>query len=478
MIVNTIIKKYKSVPVTVKAGIWFTICNILLKGIAFITIPIFTRILSPEEYGLYTIYLSWYSILSIFVCLNLYYGVFNKAMIKFQNDRDRFTSSMQGLVLTLGILFFLIYFVLNSFFNRIFELSTSIMCLMFVEMTITPMKQFWIGRKRFEYKYLGVVIVSILGSLANAILGILFIYWFKQGAYSRIWASVLTESVIGGIILFSQFYKGKAFFHKEYWKYALMFNIPLLPHYLSGIVLNQGDRIVIQKILGNAPVALYSIAYNVSMISQLVTTAIAQVLTPWLYSCLEKKKYESINKRLRSMMMVVALLCFIITLLAPELVWIMGSDTYAEAIFAIPPIAASVFFIYMYSVYSNFEFYFEKRSFIAIASTVAGVLNVLLNILFVPMFGYVAAAYTTLFCYIIYSYSHYMFCLKICKKELDGKFILETKSFGIISVIVIFLSSFSFVLYKTIILRYLSVVIILTFIFIKRDSVIAMVKNE
>ena len=51
------------------------------------------------------------------------------------------------------------------------------------------------------------------------------------------------------IIVF-QFCKGKEFFSKEYWGYALRIGIPIVPHYLSGIILNQGDRIMIDKMVG------------------------------------------------------------------------------------------------------------------------------------------------------------------------------------------------------------------------------------
>ncbi len=80
----------------VKAAMWFTICSFLQKGIQFITVPIFTRLLTKEQYGLYNVYNSWSQIVLIFASLNLFYGVFNNGMLKFETDRDRFVSSVQG----------------------------------------------------------------------------------------------------------------------------------------------------------------------------------------------------------------------------------------------------------------------------------------------------------------------------------------------------------------------------------------------
>ena len=81
MSVNGILDKYKKIPLPVKAGIWFTICNLLQRGISILTVPIFTRLLTPDQYGVYSLYLSWLNILTIFTSLNLYYGVFNKARV-------------------------------------------------------------------------------------------------------------------------------------------------------------------------------------------------------------------------------------------------------------------------------------------------------------------------------------------------------------------------------------------------------------
>lgn len=117
-------QKYKKVSAPVKASIWFTVCNAIQKGISLLSTPIFTRLLTPEQYGTYTVYQSWYQIISIFATLNLFYGVFNNGMTKFPNDKRTFTSSMQGLSTTLTVALFCIYLIRPSFWNELLELSS------------------------------------------------------------------------------------------------------------------------------------------------------------------------------------------------------------------------------------------------------------------------------------------------------------------------------------------------------------------
>lgn len=472
---------YINLNIAVKVGIWYTFCNIIQRGVSIITVPIFTRVLSTEQYGMYSLYLSWLNILSVFTSLNLYYGVFNKAMVKYEDDRDRYVSAMQGLTITLSVIFFTIYILFRKEWNKFFGLSTVVMCMMCLEMLVTPSLQFWSGRQRFEYKYKALVIISIIKTVLNPVLGIAAVLLSVHKTEARIFATLVVEMIICGSLMIYQFIKGKAFYVKKYWKYSILFNIPLIPHYLSGTLLNQGDRIVIQKLGTATEVALYSVAYNVGMLTQLITNAISQAVTPWLYGCLKRKEYKDINKRLDVLMILVGMGCFLLMLFAPEIVYIFASRQYNNAVYVIPPIAASVFFIYVYNIYSNFEFYFEKRIFITIASVISAAVNIVLNCVFIPIFGYVAAGYTTLVCYFIYAYAHYIFSNKICIKQLGGLRVFKPTVLNIMSVIMIMGCFIVSLLYKVTLIRYCVICVYVLIIFSKRKKIMDimnMIKNK
>jgi len=83
--------KYENMHAGARAAIWFAFSNVIQKGIALLTTPIFTRLLTTEQYGEYTLYQSWYQVISIIATLNLYYSVFNNGMTKYPKDRDGFT---------------------------------------------------------------------------------------------------------------------------------------------------------------------------------------------------------------------------------------------------------------------------------------------------------------------------------------------------------------------------------------------------
>ena len=400
-----------------KAALWFTVCSFLQKGISFITVPIFTRLMPTEQYGTFTIYISWYQILNIISSLYLFNGVYDNGLSKFDDDRDKLSSTFLGLTLSITTVEFFVYCLLSSTINKMTGLSSEFIILMFVEALFTPALAFWSARQRFEYKYKRLVAVTLVKSVLSPLLGIYLVNRTSGLAIGRVISTVTIESIFGVIFLIVQFRKGKTFFDKKYWNYGAKLAIPIIPHYLSGMVLNQGDRIVIDRMVGKSEVALYGLASSIGMLVQIFVTAVNSAITPWMYNNMKKGQAAVMKRSLNGVMCFIAIISVGLMLVCPEVTLIFGSEKYSQSVEAIPPIAASVFFIFLYGILSFPEFYFEKTKFLAASSLIAACINIVLNILFIPIFGYVAAGYTTLFCYMLYALGHYIVSRRILQKN-------------------------------------------------------------
>ena len=134
-------------------SIAYAVCSILQRCLSFITLPLFTRLLTTEQYGQYTIYQSWQGILSIVLTLNLAYGSFSTAMVKYEKDRDGYISSIEGICLLLSLVFLAIYFPFRTFWNKVFELPTLFVVIMVVAMLTSTATSLWAGKMRFQFKY-------------------------------------------------------------------------------------------------------------------------------------------------------------------------------------------------------------------------------------------------------------------------------------------------------------------------------------
>lgn len=473
MNIKGLLNKYKHSSVQIKAALWFAACSILQKGISFIVVPIFTRVLTTEQYGTYSLYLSWLQILTIITSLYLYYGVFTNGMNNYDTDRDRYISSMQGLTLSITAVVFIVFLVTQNTWSSVLGLAPHLIFLMFIEMAVTPALSFWSGRQRFEYKYRKLVIVTLCKSIVNPVLGLIMVSLAEDKATARILSVVIVEVCFCGVIMVYQFLKGKCWIDIKYWKFALGMAIPLLPHYLSGMILNKGDQIMISKMVSTSAVAFYSVAYNIGMLVQIFTNAISNSFTPWIYQRIKADKYEKIPETINFLMLLVAAISLCLMLLSPELVLLFGSSGYASAAYVIPPVAASVFFIFLYNILSTPQFYYEKTSFLMASSLLAAVINLGLNYIFIKQYGYVAAGYTTLVCYVLYSIGHAIVSRRVMKEFMPGKTLFDYRCVIGMSVFVICAGIGCNFLFDHRVIRYALLLAFVVIAYIKRDTLMA-----
>lgn len=433
------IDKYHKLSPQVKASAWFAACSVLQKGISTITVPIFTRLMTDEQYGTFTLYNTWSNLLTIITSLYLFNGVLNNAMVKYEDDRDRYIASMQGLTILMTTVVFVIYVVTQGVWYRVINLAPVYMIIMFIEMLFAPALSYWSGKQRFEYKYVKLVIVTVIKSVLNPVVGLIAVYYSVEKDLARIISIVAVEVVICGIIMVYQFVRGKVFFVKEYWKYALKLGFPLLPHYLSGMILNRGDTVVIEHLVGRSKVAYYGVAYNIGFLVQLFTNAIGNAFIPWMYQKIKGKDYAKIGKTVNILLLFVSAIAFGVMLLAPEAIWIFGDSGYASAVYVVPPVAASVFFIFLYNLLAVPQFYYEKTNYMLFASIAAALVNIVLNFIFIDKFGYVAAGYTTLVCYVFYSFGHFIISKSILKEKIgeNAGVMFDTKVLFLLSIMII-----------------------------------------
>ena len=477
MINNTSLSKYKALPVQVRASLWFLICSFLQKGISVIATPIFTRLLSTAEYGQYGAFDSWLQIITIFVSLQLYSGVYTQGLVKFSDDRHCFSSSIQGLTFVLATSWTIVYLLFRSYWNDLFSLTTVQMLAMLVMIWSTSVFNLWAGEQRVEYKYLTLVIVTLAVSVAKPAVGIVFVKCATDKVTARILGLALVELIGYSFFFFLQMKRGKHFYSIKYWKHALLFNIPLIPHYLSQTVLNSADRIMIKDMIGDSAAGIYSLAYSISLIMTLFNTSLMQTISPWMYQRIKEKKERSIAPIAYITLILIASVNLILILFAPEAVAIFAPKEYHDAVWIIPPVAMSVFFMYSYDLFAKFAFYYEKTKLIMIASVFGAILNIILNYIFIHMFGYIAAGYTTLACYIVYAVLHYVFMVKVCYEQGGIKQPYETKIILAISFAFVIAGFLLMMTYNNPYLRYGFVGIVLLVVIIKRKKIVSIFKR-
>lgn len=474
---KSLLQKYRNIPRPARASVWFLICSFLQKGISVITTPIFTRLLTTAEYGEFSVFNSWLGIVTIIVSLELYAGVYTQGLVKFEDDRAKFASSLQGLSCTLAVIWTAIYLLFHNFWNSIFSLTTVQMLAMLIMIWSTAVFNFWAAEKRVTYSYQSLVLITLIISLAKPLIGIVFVLLAEDKVTARILGLALVELVGYSWMLFGQMRRGKVFCDKKYWKYALVFNLPLVPHYLSQIVLSSSDRLMIDAMIGASAAGIYTLAYSLSQIMTLFNTALIQTIEPWLYQKIKADKLNDISKVAYPAMIGIAAINLLLIIFAPEAVAIFAPVEYHDAIWVIPPVAMSVFFMFCYCFFANFEFYFEKTKFIMVASIGGAILNLVLNWIFIKTFGYYAAGYTTLVCYILYAIGHYAFMRKVSRAFLADKKVYDTKILLLISCLFVGAGFLIMLTYHYIFIRYGIIIVASIIVILNRKKIMNFIQE-
>ncbi|MBR4864478.1 MAG: oligosaccharide flippase family protein [Oscillospiraceae bacterium] len=472
--------KIKSIPEGVKASVAYTACSILQRCLSMVTMPLFTRILTQEQYGQFTLYTTWMNILTIFITLNLAYGSFPKAMVRFEKDRTGYVAAVQNITVLLGGIFLLLYLPLQNLWNPILDLPTPIVLLMVGEMIFQCALLCWYGQRRFENKYKSVVFVTLAVAVTAPLLAFILVSCSEDKGYARIMGYSFVNIAVGLIFFVTALIRGKGGVKKEYWKYALCFNIPLIPYYLSQVVFNQSDIIMIEHLSGahsTDNVAMYGVAYNLATLMTFVLNSINGSYVPWFYGKIKEKKGEDNRPLANSIAILMAFLLLAVIAVAPELINILAADGYEAAVWVVPPVAMSILLLFYAQLFINLEFYFERKTMLVWGSIGSAVINIVLNWLLIPVFGFVAAGYTTLASYIVFAVANYIAVRVIAKQEEQSLDFFDIKTLILIFVIFAALSFLAMALYILFWIRWSIIAAVLLALVIFHKKVIAFVKS-
>jgi O-antigen/teichoic acid export membrane protein len=148
-------------------------------------------------------------------------------------------------------------------------------------------------------------------------------------------------------------------------------------------------------------VGLYSIGYNVGMLLLLGITAIQVSLFPDFFKYFEEKNYNKLSNIVGRMFSFIFIFGFFLILFGGNILSFIADPKFHSGINVIPPIVIGYLFYGLFVYHSNYVTYSKKTIYLTVSTLVAGILNILLNIYYIPRYGYLAAAYTTFVSYLI-----------------------------------------------------------------------------
>lgn len=382
----------------------------LTSGIAFITMPLFTRLLGAEQYGLFSVYNSWLLIFTCIMGLNVGAGI-GTGYYRFSDHYLRFRSStlVEGTAISMAMIFFmlLLYPVLKKIFLFPFFL--------FLLLLLQSFSQFVLNIGSLSWTYEKKASVNLLVSFCTALLttGVsvaLLLGWNHDEPlyYARVIGAAVPTILIGFAVWIMLFAKEPAGYHAEYWRFSFFFGLPMVFHQLSHQVLAQSDRVMMQMFgINGQEIGIYSFYYSLTAVLTAILLALNNAWCPFLYDGLKAGAYDKLNRKVRHYVQVFTVIVIVFLMLCKEVSMLFASEEYWSGLPLAPILVLVVYCTFMYQFAVNFEFFMAKPKFVAIGTTVAGIGNILLNGFLIPKRGMVGAAIATLISYAVLAVIHY-----------------------------------------------------------------------
>ena len=421
------------------------ITNFLVALNTIILIPILTKNFSASDYGIYVQVLTTFFLITSIIGLGLPYTIIR--FISAERDIEKIQEifySMAALVLIFSFVVSLIIFIFSktiaaSLFNSNIDVVKIISLLVFFGAINSLLINLFVAFKQMR-RY------SIL-LLFQTYLSLVLMSYFAINGYGILFVVtgfLITQVILFLIMVFLVFFeigfRAPKFTNiKSYLNFAL----PIIPNNLSTWIVESSDRYVIGIVLGTAFVAYYSPSYTLGMAILLFFTPLSVLLSSVLPEYYENGEIDEvmlfINYSLKYFLIIAIPLFFILSILSKSIMMIITTPTIAmNGFFVTPFVALSALIFGAYGIITNLIILEKKTKIIGGIWTIAALIS-LLNILFVPIFGIIAAAAVTLLSYSTGFVISIIYLRKYFKFNFDYSFIFKSVSASIIMSILIIL---------------------------------------
>lgn len=381
-----------------KNTIIFTIGNIGSSLISFILIPLFTNYLTTSEYGKIDFITMLISLLIPIITLN-----FIEALIRFGVDKEYKSEEVISTIIFSIIPIYIGLLTISLILIKVGIISNSILMYLGIFFVVS-LYQFLQQYTRVMEKLIIYVTSDILYTVTFSVLNIIFIAKLRTGIIGYFTSYILAYLVASVFLVFrAKIYKDVKIelYNKEYLKEFVKYSTPLIPNNLSWWIVNASDRFLIKIFSGYSNLGIYSIA---NKIPQILNTFYGLFFKAWQISSIKElgkedteKFYEQIFKYISKAMFTVG----ICILAGINLIFlIMIGDEFKEAINYVPILVLAIIFFTLASFLGSIYTAYKKSKNILKSTIMSAVINIAVNIIFMPFLGAIVACYSTLISYL------------------------------------------------------------------------------
>jgi O-antigen/teichoic acid export membrane protein len=396
----------------------YLLSSFLTSGIAFLTTPIFTRIMETSDYGIVSILTTWVSLLSIFITFQIAGSIATARIHKEPIEFEYFIRNILLLGLIGAVIQGLILLIIKNNIAGLMGMESSMIPHIVIQSYGSAIGTFFVTYLIQLKKPVMNLIYALSVSVLTIGISLVAVLSMTENRYwGKIWAQTIVYLIIIIFVFIYLFrthrYRNETMFAD--WKYALFLGVPLIFHLISNVVLGQSDRIFIKKMIDDDAAGIYSVVYNIGTIGMIFAEACSKAWSPWYLDNTKAQKYSDVNRVALNYSLVTAFIFSSVMLLSVEVLKLMAPSQYWSAGSTVVIVLGAVFFQYLYRFPLGYEQYMKNMKWVAFATGFAAVLNLILNYYMIKVWGINGAAYATMVSYFILFIIHEFVARKIIK---------------------------------------------------------------
>lgn len=422
-----------------KHSLVYSVSNAASKAIGVVLLPLYTKFITLAEFGVLGILEVTISIFTEVINLGLGPALVMLSNLKEHSEKRRsvlFTIASMSILISLSFVIIsqlAIPYIASMFgdpklFEVYFRFSSVIVAL-------RVLNNIFNDKLRADEKSVVYTILNLSKITLTLALTIYFVAFAKLGVLGVLYSYTISESVIFIIVLSYMATLMQFKFDREVGSIAVKFGFPLIFGSVAMLVLNVSDRYILKFFANYATLGLYDLGYRLAgVLNMFFIMPLSMTLMPIAYKIYNKegdKRYFS--KLMTYFTFVIVWAGLALSLFSQEIIKIFAlNPSYWPAYQVVPVIVFSYIFFGMRLISNLGMFLTKNTKYVALITIIAAAINVILNFIFIPKYGMMAAAFTTLVSFIVlYILSDY-FSSKYYKIPFENKKLIGVISLGVV----------------------------------------------
>jgi O-antigen/teichoic acid export membrane protein len=381
--------------------------EVVVKAFGLVTLPIYTRIFSPEQYGTLSVVLTVAGFILAMVALG---G--DSAFIRYfmaartLEERQTVTSTWIGFLAAWSAIAVVLLLPLSGEVARLATGSGSAAGAIAIALLLTPVRLTnlmcaQLLRNEFRavaYTVLNVIALALM--VAGSVIGAVVL---NMGVEGVLLGTLAAELIMIPVRVYSSRHMLRWRFSSAALRQLLAYGVPLVPTSLAYWVFTTSDRVLLSNLSTLEQVGLYSVAASVVNIANIAILAVGQGWNPHAIQAYESDEAWARQQFARMFTYILAgfgLLAVGLTVFADELITFLASSEFAGAAAAVAPLAVGMIAYATTQVTAGGISLTKRTLWLALYSWIAALINLALNLVLIPPFGMLGAAWATAVAYV------------------------------------------------------------------------------